>query len=153
LKDKKMNIFAKLKTQIMGGVNKAHHKAVELGLPLAEGERYAGTVHDKNGKPMHYLVLLPESIHELTWLGAARWTQSLGGKLPTTQELILIAKNLQSGLNTQWHWSSDLHNEKIAFIVHLGNGKQSCTYKIDEIAAIAVRRIPVSSNQTPAIIH
>jgi len=148
-----MNLLTKLKDHILGRMKRAHFKAVELGLSLAKGERYAGIIYDKNGKPLHHLVLMQEVIHELTWLGASRWAKSIGCHLPTVQELILIFKNQESCLDAQWHWSSEIHGEKSVFIVHLGSGKQTLTYMIDELSTIAIRRIPIFSNPNPSIVH
>ena len=150
-----MNLFSKLKTQILGGVKRVHLRAKEYGLSLALGERYVGIIYDKNGKPLHHLVLLQEPVNEMTWLGAARWAKSIGGLLPTIQELILIFNNHESSLDAQWYWSSEIHpqTEKSVFIVHLGSGEQTVTYKIDELATIAIRRIPIFSNQNPSIVH
>ena len=64
------------------------------------------------------------------------WYEAMGldknlGRLPTLNELIYAYKNNVSGFESTYYWSSDSHkvSDKLAYTLHLGNGRISSSPK------------------------
>lgn len=111
---------------------------------LQQGERYAGTVLDADGKIKHHLVLMaPRPDCSLSWDDAMAWAQKVGGSLPDRQEQALLFANCKPHLDAVWHWSCQQHetNASFAWYCYFSNGNQLILHKSAEGAAVAVRRV------------
>lgn len=119
---------------------------VDQPVVLQPGERYAGVVHDLEGRPLHHLVLLDATPGmTLKWQAAMEWASSVGGVLPDREELNLLYTNCKPHLEREWHWSSETHanDASYAWDCDFINGLQLSTPKRYDGCVIAVRRIPV----------
>jgi hypothetical protein len=115
----------------------------ETTIKLQPGERYAGVVLDKDGAPMHHLVLLsakPDG--DIAWQSAMDWAKSVGGSLPTRQEQALLFANCKDDFEERWYWSSQQHETSsvYAWYCHFSNGYVYGNRKSFEGCARAVRR-------------
>jgi hypothetical protein len=109
---------------------------------LRPGEHYAGAVLDAHGQHLHHLVLLPDSpTNRLDWKEAGAWAESIGGSLPTRQELALLFGNCRQHFEPAWHWSSEQYSASIAWSQGFSYGNQNGTGKSAELRARAVRRV------------
>lgn len=111
---------------------------------LSTGERYAGVVLDSTGHIKHHLILLPDRpMAPMGWQAAMAWAASLGGQLPDRQEHRLLCANcMPQGEPRTWHWLSEAHEENhdLAWFGNFERGTQSFFRKIDNGAAVVVRR-------------
>lgn len=109
-------------------------------IPLAAGEHYVGAIQD-NGIIDHHVVLMPYRSDPLPLHDALIWARSVGGELPSTRELSLIAANAKGQLKEDWFWSWELHDGAQAWAQHCGSGKQAVMLKKYGACACAVRRV------------
>jgi len=116
----------------------------EATIELQPGERYAGAVLDEDGDHMHHLVLMAQRPgKKLNWQAAMDWAQSIGGSLPSRQEQALLFANCKPHLEGVWHWSSQTHEDDASFAWDCDfiNGTQDDNHKLNELSAVAVRRV------------
>ena len=120
-----------------------------LTLPaLQPGERYAGIALDDAGDPTHHLVkLAARPPTRLNHQDATDWAASVGGTLPTCQELALLFANCKAHLERTWTWSCETHADDAssAWFCYFHDGILSGTLKSYEGSAVAVRRLPLNS--------
>ena len=115
--------------------------AVEVS--LRPGDHYAGPVLNASGAVQHQLVLLDERpTGKLNWQAAKDWASSVGGVLPTRQELALIYANCKPHLQPVWHWSCEEHEDdaSYAWLCTFLSGGQLSNPKSYEGGVVAVRR-------------
>ncbi len=114
-----------------------------ITIGLREGERYAGAVLNDDGTVKHHLIVMAERKTSVTWQGALDWAASIGGAIPTLQELALIVANCKKHIGTAWHWSSEPHesNASYAWGCDFNDGNQHCHDTSARGAALAVRRL------------
>ena len=118
--------------------------------PLTPEERYLGLKFDSVSKSwVHVLLLGVKTSQRMTWDAANTWAESLGGRLPTRQELSLIHTNLaeiESGrywtgeavtyTEFPYVWTSYLDNEE--------GTKTDLERPVAAFLTIAVCTLPVS---------
>lgn len=117
--------------------------AQTLSLPiLKKDERHAGLILDADGKPLHWLILLPGEMTG-TWDKAVAWAKRRGGELPTPQEQALLFANAKAQFQPAYYWSGPQHatNPAYASIASFGGGYQDYYRKADVYRARAVRRL------------
>ena len=130
---------------------KAAGRTIEIedrDIKLEPGEHYAGAVLDADGNHMHDLVLMPQRHGKrLNWKDALAWAEEVGGALPTRQEQSLIFANCKPHLEGVYHWSCEEYESDASSAWHcnFGHGYQDYVHKTNELAAVAVRLIPISS--------
>jgi hypothetical protein len=130
---------------------KAAGRTIEIEdryIKLEPGEYYAGTVLDADGNHMHDLVLMPQRHGKrLDWKAALEWAEEIGGALPTRQEQSLIFANCKPHLEGVYHWSCEEYegDASCAWGCFFLVGSQYYFRKHHELAAVAVRLIPLSS--------
>ena len=113
-----------------------------ITLDLASGEECAGLVLTSEGKPSHYLILLPNEVDEITFDQAVAWAKEQGGDLPSREEQALLFANLKKHFQPAYYWSGIEHpsNKGYAFVQTFYYGLQSYGDKHDKFRARAVRR-------------
>ena len=111
---------------------------------MNDGEYYAGLVIVE-GKPMHYLVVLPGELVESNWKNAMEWAKEQCGDLPTPREQALCYANAPEAFRHAWYWSNAHHasDAGYAYGQHFGTGYQNDRQKDIELCARAVRRVPI----------
>ncbi|MBR7910010.1 DUF1566 domain-containing protein [Burkholderia vietnamiensis] len=113
-------------------------------IPLAAGERFAGTILDDDGALSHYLILLPGEAEDVTWDQAREWAEQHGGELPSRREQSLLFTNLQGEFESAWYWSGEeAETSSWAWCQDFGNGHQTITRQLSQVRARAVRRLPI----------
>lgn len=121
--------------------------AVMLALPqLKEGEANAGLIMLPDGKPSHWLILLPGDKDNGNWQDATDWTAEQGGELPTRNEQSLLFANAKDQFKKDWYWSGvTVEGEaEWAWYQYFSNGHQDDVRKSVIICrARAVRRVSV----------
>ena len=113
-------------------------------IALQPGERYAGMVLDSDGDIVSHLVVMAQRTDKkLTWQAAMDWAESIGGSLPSRQELSLIFANCKPHLEAAWHWSHETHedNASYAWYCYFGDGYINYYLKSFEGSAVAVRSV------------
>lgn len=113
-----------------------------ITLDLASGEECAGLVLTSEGKPSHYLILLPNEAKDVTFNEAVEWAKEQGGDLPSREEQALLLANLKKHFQPEYYWSGIEHpsNKGYAFVQYFGSGYQDSNGKYDKVRARAVRR-------------
>jgi len=117
-------------------------------IELEPGEHYAGVVLDADGNHMHDLVLLPQHHGKrLNWKAALEWAEEVGGALPTRQEQALIFANCKPYLEGVYHWSCEEYEGDASYACYctFSLGTQGYGHKTLELAAVAVRLIPITA--------
>ena len=114
-----------------------------LGTAL-HGGIFAGLTTRKDGSHCA-VVLLPAKGEDLIWKAAISWATEQGGELPTRPVAALLFANVQPALSPEWHWTADEYNASSAWLCDFHNGTQNFYHKDYELAAVAVRLIPLSS--------
>lgn len=116
-----------------------------MKLDLAAGEECAGLVLTNEGKPSHYLILLPNEADGVTFKEATDWAKKQGGDLPSRDEQALLFANLKTHFKQEYYWSGIEHPtpEGFAFVQYFGNGSQYGDVKGNKFRARAVRRFNV----------
>ena len=109
-----------------------------------EGGTFAGVITKKDGAHCA-VVLLPGTAEDLTWEAAKAWAVEQGGELPTRPVAALLFANVQPALSPEWHWTADEYNASYAWNCYFDDGIQCYGLKHNELAAVAVRLIPLSS--------
>ncbi len=114
-----------------------------ISIGLREDERYAGAVLNDDGTIKHHLIVMAERKTSVTWQEALDWAASIGGAIPTLQELSLIVANCKKHIGTAWHWSCETHESNASYAWGCGfdSGYQSYGSKSAHGAAVAVRRL------------
>lgn len=120
---------------------------MQITLPeLNEGEINAGLMMGLDGKPTHWVILLPGDKDDGNWQEAADWAKEKGGELPTRNEQSLLFANTKPEFKRDWYWSCETHaaESEWAWYQFFGNGNQRYGRKSDDSCrARAVRRISV----------
>lgn len=109
-----------------------------------EGGTFAGVTTRPDGTHCA-VVLLPGKAEDLTWEAAKAWAVEQGGELPTRPVAALLFANVQPALSPEWHWTADEYNASYAWHCGFDDGNQDDYRKTYELAAVAVRLIPLSS--------
>ena len=91
------------------------------------------------------VVLLPGKGEGLTWTKAKTWAKKQGGELPTRPVAAMLFANVKPALSPDWHWTADEYNASFAWDCDFDDGFQNDTHKSYELAAVAVRLIPLSA--------
>ena len=110
--------------------------------PLAEGEINAGIVM-ANGRPSHYLILLPQQPDaRMSWDDAMQWAASISADLPTRQESALLYANAGHAFERDWYWTGEQYagDASYAWGQFFGSGYQSTSVKGSKGRVRAVRR-------------
>lgn len=119
---------------------------MQITLPeLPAGQLNAGLVM-QDGKPSHWLILLPEAPTScLNFNDATAWAESIGGELPTRQEQSLLFANLKDQFEADWYWSGEEYKSDsgYAWSQYFGSGTQDFDLKDFELRARAVRRLVI----------
>ncbi len=112
---------------------------------LPAGQLNAGLVM-QDGKPSHWLILLPEVPAScLNFNDATAWAESIGGELPTRQEQSLLFANLKDQFEADWYWSGEEYKSGSGFAWYqdFNGGDQDLSRKLLELRARAVRRLVI----------
>ncbi|RQZ08940.1 DUF1566 domain-containing protein [Burkholderia stagnalis] len=111
-------------------------------IPLAAGERFAGSILNDDGSLSHYLILLPGDAEDINWNDAKTWAAERGGELPTRREQSLLFANLKGEFDERAYWSCEQHAENSgwAWFQGFGGGGQDGLHQGYELRARAVRR-------------
>ena len=109
-----------------------------------EGGTFAGITTRPDGTHCA-VVLLPGKADDLNWKDAKAWAAEQGGELPTRPVAALLFANVKSKLESEWHWTADEYNASYAWFCDFVNGYQGTSHKDDELAAVAVRLIPLTA--------
>ena len=110
-----------------------------------KGGTFAGITTRSDGTHCA-VVLLPVTAEDITWEAAKAWAVEQGGELPTRPVAALLFANVQPALSPEWHWTADEYTASSARYCFFTNGNQlNCLRKTNELAAVAVRLIPLSS--------
>ena len=109
-----------------------------------EGGIFAGITTQKDGTHAA-VILLPDRAEDLTWKAAIAWAEKLNATLPTRPVAALLFANVQSALSPEWHWTADEYNASYAWHCTFSYGYQFGYHKLDELAAVAVRLIPLTA--------
>ena len=111
-------------------------------IPLAAGERFAGSVLSEDGTLSHYLILLPGDAEDVSWSAASEWALAQGGCLPTRREQSLLFANLKHEFEGRYYWSCEKHetNSSFAWCQYFSGGGQVNSHQGYELRARAVRR-------------
>ena len=120
---------------------------MNINLPeLAEGEIYVGCIGDALGNLRH-VILLPGDNDDATHESQLEWAKSIGGDLPTRIEQAMLLANHSDQFKKDWYWSNEIHNTESgwAWCQHFYGGSQSRNYRLTELRARAVRRLPIRS--------
>ena len=109
-----------------------------------EGGTFAGITTMPDGTHCA-VVLLPGKADDLTWKAAKAWALEQGGELPTRPVAALLFANVKPALSPEWHWTADELSASSAWYCHFPYGTQYCLPKDYELAAVAVRCIPLTA--------
>ena len=109
-----------------------------------EGGTFAGITTRPDGTHCA-VVLLPAKGEDLAWEAAKAWALEQGGELPTRPIAALLFANVRPALSHEWHWTSDEYDASYAWKCSFDNGFQNASHKTNELAAVAVRLIPLIS--------
>jgi hypothetical protein len=120
--------------------------AISLAFPeIQEGEVNAGLILI-DGKPSHWVILLPGDKPDGNWQDAVDWAAEQGGELPARNEQSLLFANAKDKFQKDWYWSGETHaeNSEWAWCQYFGYGLQFSNRKsTSKCRARAVRRISV----------
>ena len=109
-----------------------------------EGGTFDGLTTTKEGTHCA-VVLLPGTAEELTWEAAKAWAAEQGGERPTRTVASLLFANVQPALSPEWHWTADEYGASSAWGCGFYGGSQGSYHKGNELAAVAVRLIPITA--------
>jgi len=109
-----------------------------------EGGTFAGVTTTKEGKHCA-VILLPGKGEDLTWAKAKAWAKKQGGELPTRPVAALLFANVKPAIAPEWHWTADEYDASFAWSCLFNNGYQDDSPKAGELAAVAVRLIPLTA--------
>lgn len=109
---------------------------------------YAGVTTDKTGA-LYALVLVDAKLN-VAWRPAMNWAASIGADLPTRVEAAMLFANIREQLVKDWHWTNETHDSDASFAwyCHFNSGYQDFSHKVEEGAAVAVRRFVLQSFNT-----
>lgn len=111
-------------------------------IPLAAGERFAGSILNEDGTLSHYLILLPGEAESMSWKQACEWAEQQGGELPSRREQSLLFANLHGEFEAAWYWSGEEAEESgWAWSQDFYDGGQYRTRQSVKLRARAVRRL------------
>jgi len=127
----------------------SEYHVAAVTIPLAAGERVAGTILNDDGTLSHYVILLPGEAESVNWKDALAWATEQGGELPTRREQSLLFANLKDGFESAWYWSGERHEENSgwAWCQYFGDGEQYYYGQAGEFRARAVRRFAPSRDE------
>lgn len=114
-------------------------------IPLANGERYVGTIISACGTKRHHTILLPGEIESSTWKKSMEWATGLGGDLPDRIEQALLFAFMKEHFLEAYYWSNThgSSDSNDAWVQIFGCGYQNCYDKSYVFRARAVRRIEI----------
>ena len=107
-----------------------------------EGGIFAGITTQKDGTHAA-VILLPDRTKELTWKKAISWAEKINATLPTRSVAALLFVNVKPALASDWHWTADEYSDSYAWDCSFNYGYQLTNRKLNELAAVAVRLIPL----------
>ncbi|RQZ57477.1 DUF1566 domain-containing protein [Burkholderia cepacia] len=96
-----------------------------------------------DGKPAHWLVLLPSDDGTRNFTDAKAWAASIGGELPTRREQSLLFANLPEQFERDWYWSGEENGSGWAWCQDFYDGTQYGGRQVSKLRARAVRRLPI----------
>ncbi len=120
---------------------------IEIGgctITLQPGEHYSGSALDDEGQHKYHLVeMAARPPTKLNHQAAMAWAASIGGTLPTRQELSLLFANCKPHLKPECHWGCETHEDDASFawFCYFTGGGVGYDRKCYEGAAVAVRRV------------
>lgn len=114
-------------------------------IPLAEGERYVGTVISACGTKRQHTILLPGEIEDANWNKSMEWAAGLGGDLPDRIEQALLLAFMKDQFKEAYYWSNTQHasDSYYAWSQDFYDGGQLTTNKSAALRARAVRRLEI----------
>jgi len=114
-------------------------------IPLAEGERYVGTVISADATKRHHTILLPDEVENSNWKKSMEWAASIGGDLPDRVEQALLFATMNGQFKEAAYWSNTQHASGSigSWCQYFGNGTQYGHFKSAELRARAVRRLEI----------
>lgn len=115
-------------------------EAAVIALPhLNEGELNAGLMFE-NGKPHHWLILLPGDNDDASQDEQLAFAEKQGGDLPTPSEQSLLRANLPNEFKRDLYWSNKKEGRGSAWYTHFINGYQYWDNENYKFRGRAVRR-------------
>lgn len=123
----------------------SEYRIAAATIPLAAGERLAGSILNDDGTLKHYLILLPGEAESVEHKAAMTWADKLGGSLPTRQEQALLYANLKHEFAEAYYWSCETHESDSgwAWGQGFGYGSQTSNDKGSKLRARRCRRVIV----------
>lgn len=120
-------------------------KTAFLAENLEPGEKYAGILLGKDGKPDQHIILLPGQATDVNWSKAGEWAKSINGSLPTRREQSLLFANLKEEFEERFYWSCEKHasDSESAWGQFFGYGGQRYGHMDYGCRARAVRRLEI----------
>ena len=111
--------------------------------PHKKGERWAGIILKDDGTPDYHLFKRPGQADKVNFKDAAAWAKAHGGEAPTLRDLALMRTNLRKEFQDKWYWSCEESrlSSVWAWLQDFANGYQYDFSKVNEICAVAVRRV------------
>jgi len=119
---------------------------MQITLPELPARQLNAGLVMQDGKPSHWLILLPEApASRLNFQDATAWAESIGGELPTRQEQSLLFANLKDQFEADWYWSGEEYKSGsgYAWVQYFDDGYQDYSHKGNELRARAVRRLVI----------
>jgi hypothetical protein len=115
-----------------------------LGEHQLDGSIFAGLTTRPDG--VHCaVVLLPGKADDLNWKAAKAWAEEQGGELPSRPVAALLFANVSPSLSPEWHWTADEYSASGAWNCDFGYGRQHYDLRVTDLAAVAVRLVPVTT--------
>lgn len=112
--------------------------------PLAEGERYIGSIGNAAGEAYH-LILLPGDNDDADHATQQAWAESIGGDLPDRVEQAMLYATAKDAFKEDWYWSNQTHAAAsgYAWFQYFYYGNQDGLHKSAQLRARAVRRLVI----------
>ena len=106
---------------------------------------YAGIARGYGDELDGIIEVLDEAPNAMPWEEAKKWSESIGGLLPTRKEQALLFANVPELFQKEAYWSCEPYagDESCAWCQTFGNGNQYDYGKDNKLRARAVRRLPL----------